>query len=124
MSWKNPAVTRRKALRRRKALLAAAERSIRERHSEFGLTLSDVAEDAGCSTRQLQRIFTELAGESFRDHLLRFRMERADLLLRKGESTRAIAPRIGYRGPSGFHQAFVRFYGYNPSTIQPEPPEY
>lgn len=117
-------MARRKVLRQRKALLAAAERSIRRRHSEFGLTLADVAEDAGCSTRQLQRIFTELAGESFRDYLLRFRMERADPLLRKGESTRATAPKVGYRGPSGFRQAFVRFYGYNPSMIQPEPPEY
>lgn len=117
-------MARPKTTRRRKALLAAAQRAIRQRHGEFDLALSDIAEEMGCSPRQLQRVFNELAGEDFRSYLLRVRMERAARMLMRGESTRAIAPRVGYRGPSGFRQAFVRFYGYNLSAIQPEPPEY
>jgi transcriptional regulator GlxA family with amidase domain len=111
---------------RRKALLAAAQRVIRERYSEFDLSLADIAEDVGCSPRQLQRVFRELAGEDFRSALLRVRMERAHRLLsRKHNLTvRAAARAVGYRQASGLRQAFLRFYGYNPSEIQPEGPEY
>lgn len=89
--------------------------------------LGDIAEDLDCSARQLQRLFTELAGESFSSYLLRVRMERAHRLLSRkktGLTVRATARAVGYREASGLRQAFARFYGYNPSEIQPEPPEY
>lgn len=113
--------------RRRKALLAAAQRAIRERYTEFDLALGDIAKGVGCSTRQLQRVFAELADEDFRSYLLGVRMERARRLLsrRKGGLTVGAAARsVGYRQASGLRQAFVRFYGENPSEVQPEPPEY
>ena len=100
---------------------------IRERYGEFDLTLADIAADVGTSTRQLQRVFAELAGEDFRSYLLRVRMERAHRLLSRrkdGLSVRATAPLVGYRAASGLRQAFLRFYGYNPSAIQPKPPDY
>lgn len=118
---------RRKTDRRRKGLLAEAERVIRDRHGEFGLGLVDVAEDLGCSTRQLQRVFREVGGTDFRSVLLRVRMERAHHLLSRkkgGLTVRAAARAVGYREASGLRQRFVRFYGYNPSEIQPEPPDY
>ena len=120
-------MARRKTERRRRALLREAQRVIRERYGEFDLTLTDIAEDVGTSTRQLQRVFAELAGEDFRGYLLRVRMERAHRLLSRkktGLSVRATASLVGYRKASGLRQAFLRFYGYNPSEIQPEPPEF
>lgn len=107
--------------RRRKALLAAAQRVIRKRYAEFDLTLADIAADVGCSARQLQRVFGELAGESFRGYLLRIRMEHAHRLLsrkKRGLTVRATAPLVGYRKPSGLRQAFRRFYDKNPSQVQ------
>jgi len=117
----DPWVTRPRTERRRKALLAAAKQAVRERYAEFDLGLDDIAIDVGCSTRQLQRVFAELADESFRQHLLRVRMDKARRLLsrRKGGLTvRATAPLVGYRKPSGLRQAFLRFYGMNPSEVQ------
>jgi AraC-like DNA-binding protein len=116
-------VARRKTDRRRKALLAQAERVVRERYAEFDLGLADVAEDVGCSTRQLQRVFRELADTDCRSFLLRVRMEQAHRLLSREKhnlTVRQAARAVGYREASGLRQAFVRFYGYNPSAIQPE----
>jgi len=117
-------MARPKTERRRKALLRAAQRATGERHAEFDLTLSDISEEVGCSTRQLQRVFRTLAGEDFRSYLLRVRMEKARRLLTRrkpGLSVRATAPLVGYRKASGLRQAFLRFYGENPSEVQPDP---
>jgi AraC-like DNA-binding protein len=120
-------VARRKTERRRKALLQAAERVIRQRYSEFDLSLADIAADVGCSPRQLQRIFRELAETDFRSALLGVRMEQAHRLLSRKKhnlTVRATAHAVGYREASGLRQAFLRLYGCNPSTIQPEPPRF
>jgi AraC-like DNA-binding protein len=120
-------MARRKTDRRRKALLAQSGRVIRERYAEFDLGLADIAEDVGASPRQLQRVFRELADTDFRSYLLRVRMEQAHRLLsrrRKNLTVRATARAVGYREASGLRQAFVRFYGYNPSEIQPSGPAY
>lgn len=120
-------MARRKTEQRRKALLANALRAIRERYAEFDLSLADIAQDVGTSPRQLQRVFRELAGTDFRSALLRVRMEQAHRLLSRKQhnlTVRATARAVGYRQASGLRQAFLRFYGYNPSEIQPEPPSY
>jgi AraC family transcriptional regulator of adaptative response / methylphosphotriester-DNA alkyltransferase methyltransferase len=119
--WDDSGVARRKTNRRRKQLLTDAERVIRERHSEFDLSLTHIADDLGCSTRQLQRVFRELGDTDFRSFLLRMRMEQAHRLLSRkkdGLTVRATARAVGYREASGLRQTFVRFYGYNPSEIQ------
>lgn len=111
----------RKTARRRKALLKAAEQVIRERYAEFDLGLLDIAGDVGCSPRQLQRVFRELADTDFRSFLLRTRMEQAHRLLSRkkdGLTVRAAARAVGYREASGLRPQFKRFYGYNPSEIQ------
>ena len=80
----------------------------------------------GTSARQLQRAFAQ-DGTTFRGELLRVRMERARRLLSREKNplpVRAVALRVGYRKPSGLRQALIRFYGMNPSDVQPPPPEY
>ncbi len=127
MVWDDSGVPRRKTDRRRKALLQAAQQAIRERYAEFDLGLVDIAEDIGCSTRQLQRVFRELGDTDFRSILLRTRMEQAHRLLSRkkdGLTVRQAARAVGYREASGLRQRFKSFYGYNPSEIQPEGPDY
>jgi transcriptional regulator GlxA family with amidase domain len=116
----------RKTQRRRNALLARAEEVIHERYAEFDLDLVSIAEDVGCSTRQLQLVFRECAETDFRSYLLRVRMEQAHRLLSRkdGLSVRKTARAVGYREASGLRQAFVRFYGYNPSEAQPPAPDF
>lgn len=120
-------MAKRKTIRGRKALLHAAQRAIRERYPELGLSLIDIAEDVGCSPRQIQRVFRELGDTDFRSFLLRVRMEQAyRLLSRKKEPLpiRRTAPLVGYSKASGLRQAFLRFYGCNPSEVQLDPPDY
>jgi AraC-like DNA-binding protein len=114
-------VASRKTERRRKVLLGAAERVIRERYAEFDLGLIEIAEEVGCSSRQLQRVFRELADTDFRSYLLRVRTERAHRLLsrkKQGLSIRQAARAVGYREASGLRQRFKGFYGYNPSEVR------
>jgi len=121
-------VTRRKTDRRRKQLLADAERVIGERYGEFDLSLAEIAGDVGCSPRTLQRIFREVGGTDFRSYLLAARMQRARQLLsqkRPAPSVRDTARQIGFREASGLRQAFQRFYdGLNPSEVRTESYDY
>jgi AraC family transcriptional regulator, regulatory protein of adaptative response / methylphosphotriester-DNA alkyltransferase methyltransferase len=114
-------MARRKTKRRRLALLCEAERVVRQRHGEFDLGLSDSAEEVGCSTRQLQRVFLEVGDTDFRSFLLGVRMEQAHRLLSRkkgGLTVRQAARAVGYREASGLGWQFKRFYGYPPSAIQ------
>jgi transcriptional regulator GlxA family with amidase domain len=100
---------------------------IGERYSEVDLTLADIAADVGTSPRQLQRVFRELADTDFRSALLRVRMEHAHRLLSRKKhnlTVRATAQAVGYQQASGLRQAFGRFFGCNPSEIQPETPRF
>jgi transcriptional regulator GlxA family with amidase domain len=100
---------------------------IRERYAEFDLSLADIAEDVGASRRQLQRAFREIGDTTYRESLLRVRLEQAHRLLshkKGGLTVRAAARSVGYREASGLRWQFERFYGHNPSEIQPEPPDY
>jgi len=120
-------VTRRKTERRRRALLDQAERVIRKRHPEFDLALADVAVEVGCSTRLLQLVFREAGGTTFRDHLLRVRMEHAHGLFSRKTgnwSVRKVARAVGYREASGLRPRFKTFYGYNPSEVASEEYDY
>lgn len=114
------AVTRPKTERDRRLLLIDAKRVIGERYGEFGLGLTDIAEDVGCSTRQLQRVFAEVGETDFRSYLLSVRMERARRLLedKRGLSVRTVARRVGYREASGLRQQFVRYFRANPSDVR------
>ncbi len=113
--------------KRRRALLRAAQRYAKEHLGEFDLTVGEVAQAVGTSPRQLQRVFREEAGEDFRTYLLRVRMTRGRQLLTREPNPLPIhrtARLVGYRQHSGFRQAFVRYYGYNPSEVQAPPPSY
>jgi len=120
-------MARPKTERDRRRLLAEAKRVIGRRYGEFDLGLADVAEEVGCSTRQLQRVFREVGKTDFRSCLLEARMERAHRLLSRktnAPSVRAVAREVGYREASGLRQGFVRFFGYNPSSIRAAPADY
>jgi transcriptional regulator GlxA family with amidase domain len=100
---------------------------VRECYADVDLSLAEVASQVGSSPRQIQRVFREEGTEDFRSYLLRVRMEKAAELLSRERNPlpiRLTARRVGYRQASGLRQAFLRFYGYNPSLIQAAPPEY
>jgi transcriptional regulator GlxA family with amidase domain len=100
-------------------LLAEATLAIEARHDDPKLTLADVARDVSTSTRQLQRVFAEQAGGSFRDELIAVRMPHAAALLRTTDRAIAeIGRRVGYRQPAHFGKALRRHHGIPPSGLR------
>jgi AraC family transcriptional regulator of adaptative response / methylphosphotriester-DNA alkyltransferase methyltransferase len=104
---------------RRGALLAEATLAIERRHAEPELGLGDVAREIATSSRQLQRVFAELAGTGFRDELAAVRMQHGAALLRTTSLPVAeIARRVGYRQGAQFAKAFRRHHGVSPSALR------
>jgi AraC-like DNA-binding protein len=82
------------------------------------LQVDDVAREIATSRRQLQRVFEEIGGTTFREHLTRIRMTRAAELLDSPLAIRDIAHRVGYRQPAQFAKAFRRVHGVTPSAYR------
>jgi AraC-like DNA-binding protein len=97
---------------------------MRRRYCDPTLDLCDVALAVGASSRQLQRVFREVAATDFRGELLALRMREAERLLRRGMPVRRVASRVGYAGPSGLVAAFKRATGVPPSALHPAPLDY
>jgi AraC family transcriptional regulator, regulatory protein of adaptative response / methylphosphotriester-DNA alkyltransferase methyltransferase len=108
---------------RRGALLAEATLALEARHPDPGLGIDDVARAIATSTRQLQRVFSELAGSAFRDELAAVRMQNGAVLLQTTALPVAeVARRVGYRQAAQFAKAFRREHGVSPSGLRRERP--
>ena len=104
---------------RRGALLAEATLAIERRYAEPDLSLHDVAREIATSSRQLQRVFSELGGSGFRDELAAVRMQHgAALLLSTRLPVAEVARRVGYRQGAQFAKAFRRHHGVSPSALR------
>jgi AraC-like DNA-binding protein len=79
----------------------------------------DLARRVATSERHLRRVFAEVGGMGFRDHLARARMARAARLLTATSLPVAeIAHRVGYAEPGQFAGAFRRVYGVAPKRFR------
>ena len=79
------------------------------------LDLEQVAREVATSRRQLQRVFVEVGGMSFRDFVVRTRLARAARMLEQGVPAGEVARRTGYGHASHFARAFRRVHGVAPS---------
>ena len=79
------------------------------------LSIDEVAHRIATSRRQLQRVFEEVGGVSFREFLTQHRAERAAQLLADGIAVSEVARRTGYGHASHFARAFKRHHGVPPS---------
>jgi len=104
---------------RRSRLLAAATVAIEAHYGDPDLTLDHVARRIATSSRQLQRVFAELAGTTFRAELNAVRMQHAaELLQMTALPVSVIAGRVGHRQPAHFANAFRRYYGLSPTAFR------
>jgi AraC family transcriptional regulator, regulatory protein of adaptative response / methylphosphotriester-DNA alkyltransferase methyltransferase len=104
---------------RRGALLAEATLTLEARHPDPALGIDDVAREIATSTRQLQRVFSELAGSAFRDELAAVRMQHGAALLQTTELPVAeVSRRVGYRQAAHFAKAFRRHHGTTPRAFR------
>ena len=90
-----------------------------ERKYATDLDLDALAREIATSRRQLQRVFAEVGGTSFREYLAKVRMRHAARLLREGAiPVREVAQSVGYRQPAQFAKAFRRHHGTPPSSLR------
>ena len=84
-------------------------------------SLKEMAGHFHYSERHMKRMIVKYTGRSFSENILRIRMSQAaELLERTRLSVEAVALRVGYGEPSGFRQAFRKFYGKTPSQFRLE----
>jgi transcriptional regulator GlxA family with amidase domain len=92
------------------AVVALMEQAI-----ERPLTCQELAAKAGCSTRQLERLFHKYLGRSPTRHYLTIRLERSRELLRQtSRPILAIAVECGFVSASHFSKSYVEHFGRTP----------
>jgi transcriptional regulator GlxA family with amidase domain len=82
------------------------------------LEVDDVARRVLTSRRQLQRVFTEVHGSTFRSTLRSIRMRRAQELLCTRMPIGEVARAVGYTQPAQFAKAFRRTFGESPTEYR------
>ena len=83
------------------------------------LSLSALARQVGMSKYRLSHRFREVLGVTFRDYLLRVRLERAKRLLAAGHvSITAVAQDVGFGDLPRFDKVFKRYTGFTPSAYR------
>ena len=101
--------------RNREALFHEAVEVIGASDGEH-VTIDEVARQIATSRRQLQRVFVEVGGVSFRDFVVTTRLRRAAAMLEQGMPAGEVARRTGYGHASHFARAFRRVHGVSPSA--------
>lgn len=82
-------------------------------------TLDMAALSTGLSRRQFTRIFRQLTGTTWHEHLQALRLRHACRLLREtNTSVLAVAFECGFETPSNFHRAFREAFGCTPSAFR------
>jgi AraC family transcriptional regulator, positive regulator of tynA and feaB len=106
-------------------LFARLRRTIRDRCHEAGLSPGAVAEEHGISKRYLHYLCAQ-AGTTFRNELMRVRLERARRLLgdRRFDSlpVSEVAARCGFVEPSHFARRFREAFGHGPTGFRQSRP--
>ena len=83
------------------------------------LSLSALARQVGMSKYRLSHRFREVLGVTFRDYLLKVRLERAKRLLAAGRvSITAVAQDVGFGDLPRFDKVFKRYTGFTPSAYR------
>ena len=79
------------------------------------LRLSDICRRMNFSLPYISSLFREKTGMTFREYLLKLRMEKACFLLRSSDMTvQNIAASVGYNDPAFFYKSFRRFMRNTP----------
>ena len=90
-----------------------------ERTDRGALRVSDLADEAGLTTDQLDRVMHRVLGVSPKQHLMSIRADRAaTLLVTTDESLSAIARTCNYYDQSQFTKLFKEAYGLTPHQFR------
>lgn len=90
-----------------------------ESHIAEELSVEKIADSVYLSRSHFAREFKRLTGESVMDYVIRIRMERAETLLRAGEtSQKKISLAVGYSDLKYFQRSFKKHTGYTVKEYQ------
>jgi AraC-like DNA-binding protein len=87
-------------------------------HPGSAKTINDWANEAGVSSKTLQRYFIAGTGMSFQQWRNQVRMAKAVELHADGLRIIDVAMAVGYSTEGAYTQAFRKFYGYPPSRLR------
>lgn len=83
------------------------------------ITLENLADTLGLSTRQTERFLKEYYGKTFRQKKAESKMSVAKmLLLEQNHPVSEVAEKLGYSSVQHFSGAFARYYGCSPRQFQ------
>jgi two-component system response regulator YesN len=83
------------------------------------LSLAAIARQVGMSKYRLSHRFRDALGVTFRDYLLKVRLERAKVLLAAGHvSITEVAHDVGFSDLARFDKVFKRYTGFTPSAYR------
>jgi transcriptional regulator GlxA family with amidase domain len=88
---------------------------IMEQHLSSPLSITKLAAKVNLSTRQLERLFKEEAGQSPQSAYLRLRLKHARWMMKTDLTLAAIAAETGFVDGSHLSKAFKAAFGSNPS---------
>lgn len=84
---------------------------------EAPLSCTDLADEAGVSPRQLERLFAKYLGHSPTRHYLTVRLDRARFLLQQtSQPILSVAMACGFVSASHFSKSYNEHFGHTPST--------
>ena len=94
------------------------EKEVRDNYAT-NITLKSLSEKYYVNSAYLGQLFRKKYGQSFKDYLNNYRMERAAELLRDSSlSVLGVAQSVGYGSASQFTAAFRRQYGMTPAKYR------
>ena len=101
-------------------MLGEIEREIRENYAK-NITLKSLSEKYYVNSAYLGQLFRKKNGQSFKDYMNNYRMERAaDLLLHTDKKIVEIAEEVGYHDLDYFVNRFILVKGCTPAKFRRE----
>jgi len=85
-----------------------------ENHYDEDITLSRMVQLSAMSKSSFSDLFRKVTGTTFKDYLNRYRVRKAEELIRAGEKNYVASVRVGYRDFSTFYRNFLKYTGLSP----------
>lgn len=101
-----------------KRFLQRVNNCIGELYSEQSLNTSQLAEQLGFSSRQLQRKLKSLTDQSPAELIKQHRLTRAKEQLEQGEAIKVVAFNCGFSTTAYFSSSFKNYFGLTPKQVQ------
>lgn len=97
----------------------SVQQYVQENYADNNLNVNIIAEHFGITPSYMSRCFKEETGETLTDYIVRFRIEKAKLLLRGfDKNVSQIAAAVGFGSSAVFIRAFKRYEGITPTQFR------